>query len=58
MLTDDLIYTPPEIRMAIIMNTATYPVINNIKGYVLFLYFDVHPDKREIATILVVQGHG
>jgi hypothetical protein len=58
MLTEDLKYTPPDIRMAITMNTATYPEINNTKGYMLFLYFEVHPDKSETAAMLVVNGQG
>jgi hypothetical protein len=58
MLTDDLKNTPPDIRIAIIMNTATYPAINNIKGYILFLYLDDHPDNRETAAMFVVNGHG
>jgi hypothetical protein len=58
MLTEDLKYTPPEIMMAITMNTATYPEINITNGYMLFLYFEVHPDKRETAAILVVKGQG
>jgi hypothetical protein len=55
---EDLINTPALSKTERAINTPMYPAINNKKGYKTFLYFDDHPDNKDIAAMLVVSGQG